>query len=197
MGNNSQSVRSANGHCPLVWPTLLIILLLFFISAHYRIHAARDANLAFNGYLDLTSAPSVGQTATLTLSLESNLAETAKVEIVFRLPNGVSPQSLPIFSQVYLPAFSFIQRRLLIQVDRPGNYPLQASVYATTSSGVPIVDHFYLHLQTSPSEANVSPEPLEHNSRDLQLQTQVQIQQGLAAEGLTVQGLLTYFNDNE
>ena len=197
MGNNSQSVRSANGHCPLVWPTLLIILLLFFISAHDRIHAARDANPTFNGYLDLTSAPSVGQTATLTLSLESNLAETAKVEIVFRLPNGVSPQSPPIFSQVYLPAFSFIQRSLLIQVDLPGNYPLQASVYATTGSGAPIVDHFYLHLQTSPSEANVSPEPLEHNSRDLQLQTQVQIQQGLAAEGLTVQGLLTYFNDNE
>ena len=135
MGNNSQSVRSANGHCPLVWPTLLIILLLFFISAHYRIHAARDANPAFNGYLDLTSAPSVGQTATLTLSLESNLAETAKVEIVFRLPNGVSLQSPPIFSQVYLPAFSFIQRSLLIQVDLPGNYPLQASVYATTRSG--------------------------------------------------------------
>ena len=197
MGNNSQPVRSANGQCPLVWPILLVILLLFFISAHYRVHAGRDANPAFNGYLDLTSAPSVGQTATLTLSLESNLAETAKVEIVFRLPNGVSPQSPSIFSQVYLPAFSFIQRSLLIQVDLPGNYPLQASVYATTSSGVPIVDHFYLHLQTSPSEANVSPEPLEHNSRDLQLQTEVQIQQGLAAEGLVVQGLLTYFNDNE
>ena len=197
MGNNSQPVRSANGQCPLVWPILLVILLLFFISAHYRVHAGRDANPAFNGYLDLTSAPSVGQTATLTLSLESNLAETAKVEIVFRLPNGVSPQSPSIFSQVYLPAFSFIQRSLLIQVDLPGNYPLQASVYATTSSGVPIVDHFYLHLQTSPSEANVSPEPLEHNSRDLQLQTKVQIQQGLAAEGLMVQGLLTYFNDNE
>ena len=197
MGNNSQPVRSANGQCPLVWPILLVILLLFFISAHYRVHAGRDANPAFNGYLDLTSAPSVGQTATLTLALESNLAETAKVEIVFRLPNGVSPQSPSIFSQVYLPAFSFIQRSLLIQVDLPGNYPLQASVYATTSSGVPIVDHFYLHLQTSPSEANVSPEPLEHNSRDLQLQTKVQIQQGLAAEGLMVQGLLTYFNDNE
>ena len=82
-----------------------VVYFLFFLS-YQLIYAGRDWRSYLNGHLDLTASPVVGQTATLRLRLESNLAESVKVEIVFRLPDGIIAE-LPelIESQVYLSAY--------------------------------------------------------------------------------------------
>ena len=64
------------------------VYFLAFLS-YQLIYAGRDWPSYLNGHLDLTASPLVGQTATLRLGLESNLAESVRVEIVFRLPDGI------------------------------------------------------------------------------------------------------------
>ena len=175
------------------------VYFLAFLS-YQLIYAGRDWPSYLNGHLDLTASPLVGQTATLRLGLESNLAESVRVEIVFRLPDGIIAE-LPelIESQVYLSAYGFSSSNLLIKVKRKGNYPLQASVYATTSIGRQFVDHFYLYLQTDLYSSKISNNPIEHehHNQDVILPTQVKIQPRLAGQGLVVNGHLQYFNDNQ
>ena len=187
MGNHSQTITSDKR---------IIVCLLIFLS-YQLVYAGRDHTRLLSGYLDLNSAPMVGQTATLALNLESNLDTSAKIEIIFRLPDGIYTE-LPklIKTQVYLPAYGFIRRSLPIQITLNGNYPLQASVYAVTSAGYQFVDHFYLYLQTDSTGASISLEPIEYHNQDLKIPTRVQIRPRLAGQGVMVNGQLEYFNDN-
>jgi hypothetical protein len=173
--------------------TVLSLLFPFPAAAHQRLRPK-----AFEGGLSLSRAPRVGGDATLTLSIGSNLSEAVKANILFRLPRGIRPQSQASFEGAYLPPHASRQYySVLIRVDKPGDYPLQASIYATLSSGRTVIQHFFTYLQTTRTDVEVGAEPFDSQVDNLFLQTQVKFRVfGVNTDGATVRGSIRYFDDN-
>ena len=154
---------------------------------------------AFNGTLHLTRAPRIGEDATIILSIRSNLPETNHARIQFRLPQGIFPRSPHVFNRVYFSPYTPDQKfSVLINVRKPGVYPLQASIYASLENSETVIEHFYTYLRVTSRYAQVSAVPFNESVDNLPLETHVRFRTFSAAAGeVTVRGSVVYFNDNE
>jgi len=142
----------------------------------------------------------MGDNATLLLSIRSNLPETAQAQIWFRLPRGLSPRSPDRLDRIYLPPYAANQQySVLIHVEKPGSYPLQASIYATLAGGRMVIQHFYTYLFVTPSQSRAGAEPFDEPMENLPLRTRVGAVRAFraAAGEVTVRGAVVYFDDNE
>ncbi|MBI1926030.1 hypothetical protein HYR99_17480, partial [Candidatus Poribacteria bacterium] len=181
-----------------------ILLIAFIFSfSHFLISPAwSDQRLrpkAFDGTLRLTHAPRMGDDTTLFLSIRSNLPETAQAQIWFRLPRGLSARSPDRLDRIYLPPYAANQQyTVLIHLDKPGSYPLQASIYATLAGGRMVIQHFYTYLFVTPSQSRAGAEPFDEPVENLPLKTRVGAVRAFRAvdAGVTVHGAIVYFDDN-
>ncbi|MDE0041142.1 MAG: hypothetical protein OXT74_03850, partial [Candidatus Poribacteria bacterium] len=189
---------------PHMYPRLLRFLILAILfcehisnlgSAHERIRLR-----PFEGDLRLTRAPRIGGSATLVLSIHSNLVESVHARILFHLPRGVVAETPDRFDNVYFPPEKTVQQQSVrLRVEAIGNYPLQASIYTTLPSGKNIAQHFYTYLLVTASDAEVGSEPFTERVGNSPVQTHVQ---SSTADGgddgaLIIRGSVLYFDDNE
>ena len=181
--------------------TFLILSILFcehisdLGSAHERIRLR-----AFEGELRLTKAPRIGGSATLILSIHSNLVESVHAQILFHLPRSIVAETPGRFDSVYFPPEKTIQRHSVrLRVEAAGSYSLQASIYSTSVSGKKIVQHFYTYLLVTASDAEFGSEPFNARVDNLPVQTHVQSSTAGGPDdvALTIRGSVSYFDDNE
>lgn len=184
---------------PRFLPLCLLVAVLWVGTPSSVLAHQRFQPRAFDGALHLTRPPRIGGNATLILSVGSNLPETVHARIWFRLPRGISSRSTDLFDDSYFPPYAPNQQySLRLHVEKPGNYPLQASIYATLPDGQTEIEHFYTYLLVTPSYAQVSPEPFDEPMDHRPLETRVQFRAfRAAAGGLTVRGSVVYFDDND
>ena len=202
---NAESLLSS-GHLTTspIFPRLVHFLILAILlcehtspfgNAHER-HRLKS----FDGRLYLTRAPRIGGSATLVLSIHSNLVESVHARILFRPPRGIVTESPNQFDDVYFPSKEAEQRySVRLRIKAPGNYPLQASIYTTSADGKRIVQHFYTYLLVTPNRAEIGSEPFNEEVRSLPLQTHVQLP-SISAQidnTLIIRGSVSYFDDNE
>ena len=190
MVSNVAAYHSCVMFCVLSFGLLFVPL----VSAHNRF-----VPKAFDGALRLSHAPRVGKDGTLTLSIRSNLPETAQAQIWFRLPKGTKPRSPDVFEQVYFPPYAQEQHySVLLHVEKPGNYPLQVSIYATLPNSKVVIAHFYTYLLVMPSHSEVGSEPFDQQMDGLFLETRARFRSFRANAGeVTIGGSVVYFDDNE
>ena len=189
---------------PHMYPRLLRFLILAILfcehisnlgSAHERIRLR-----PFEGDLRLTRAPRIGGSATLVLSIHSNLVESVHARILFHLPRGVVAETPDRFDNVYFPPEKTVQQHSVrLRVEAIGNYPLQASIYTTHPSGKNIAQHFYTYLLVTASDAEVGSVPFTERVGDSPVQTHVQSSTADGGDGsaLIIRGSVLYFDDNE
>ena len=153
----------------------------------------------FSGSLNFTQTPRIREDATLILSIRSNLPETIHARIQFRFPYGVSPRSPDFFNRLYFSPYAAAQNfSALINVQKPGVYPLQASIYAGLSNGKTVVEHFYTYLRVTSGHTQVSAVPFNEPVGNLPLNTNVRVRAFPGPPGeLTIRGSVVYFNDNK
>ncbi|MCH2575112.1 DUF2927 domain-containing protein [Candidatus Poribacteria bacterium] len=157
-------------------------------------HRNRSVQSLVEGQLKLSSSLRVGQSGTLTLYCFSRSNVALRGQIKFRLPKGIEALSQANFDQTYLPAYGQQQYQIAIRVGRVGHYPLQASFHFTETDGQKS-EHFYLYLQTTPSQAETAKHPLVNQQQNQQLQVGGLV--NLAAfGGLSLGGTINYYNDN-
>ena len=185
--------------CPApVYFLIVVILICGHISVLGRAHE-RSRLKAFEGSLNLTRAPRIGGSATLVLSVHSNLAESVGARILFHLPRGIVAESPDQFDDVYFPSQAKEQQHSIrLRVQDPGNYPLQASIHSVLPSGKNIAQHFYTYLHVTANDSEIGDKPFTEESANLPLQTKVQ---SLAAgvqddAALMIRGSVSYFDDN-
>ena len=186
-------IRSAPVHCfsvaILLWGQIPVLG-----NAHER-----SRPKAFEGRLHLTRAPRIGGSATLVLSSRSNLAESVNARILFHLPRGIVAESPDQFDNVYFPPDANERRHSIrLRVKDPGNYPLQASIYAIAPGGKNIAQHFYTYLLVTASDSEIGEAPFTEEAANLSLQTDVQSSSaGDKDDGaLIIRGSVSYFDDN-
>lgn len=183
----------------LVHLLVLAILLCEHISSIGNAHE-RHRLESFDGRLYLTRVPRLGGSATLVLSIHSNLVESVHARVLFHLPRGIGAESPIQFDSVYFPSREAEQRHSVrLRVKAPGNYPLQASIYTTSTDGKKIVQHFYTYLLVTSNRAEIGPEPFNEEVKNLPLQTHVQLPAipGQIDNALMIRGSVSYFDDNE
>lgn len=179
----------------------LVLWLSIFIFCAETLSSAsayqRRRPQAFKGSLRLTRAARVGKDATLIFSIKSNLLETIHARLQFRLPQGISSRSPVHFNRVYFPPNAPDQKfSVLINVKKPGVYPLQASIYAALANGQTIIEHFYLYLRAASGYALSSVVPFNQPLDKQILETHVQTRAFPGSVGeVTVRGSVVYFND--
>ena len=157
-------------------------------------HGNRSVRSLVEGQLELSSSLRVGQSGTLTFHFSSRSNVALRGQIKFRLPKGITTLSQASFDQTYLPAYGQQQYQVVIRVDHAGHYPLQASFQYTETDGQK-AEHFYLYLQTTPSQAEIARRPLVSQQQNQQLQVGGRV--NLAAfGGLSLGGTINYYNDN-
>ena len=175
---------------------LIVLFLLVFSSAN--VFAYRYYSPSVTGYLELAHTPTVGETSILTLSIQSKLDQNIVCQILFRLPRGITPQSPDAFDYVYLPSLSNAEFHIRVLIDKPGQYPLQASIYFLDSYNRPVAEHFYLYLHSSIASAEVLSYPPAQFSTDDIIQPNARKQRQIGQIGqVNVHGIVSYFNDNE
>ena len=187
-----------------IYPRLFKFLILAILScehisdlgsAHERIRLR-----AFEGELRLTKAPRIGGSATLVLSIHSNLVESVHARILFHLPHGIISESPDQFDRVYFPSQENEQQHSVrLRVEVPGHFPLQASIYTTLPSGKNIAQHFYTYLLVTASDAEIGSEPFNARVDNLPVETNVQSSTagGQDDRALIIRGSMSYFDDNE
>ena len=177
----------------------IAILLCEHISPFGYTHE-RHHFKSFDGRLHLTRAPRIGGSATLVLSIHSNLADSVHARILFRLPRGIVAESPIQFHDVYFPPKEAEQQyRVRLRVKKIGNFPLQASIYTTSVDGKRIVQHFYTYLLVTPTRAEIGAEPFKDEVGSFPLQTHAQLSSAPAKidGALLIRGTVSYFDDNE
>ena len=176
---------------------IAICLLYCSLSCMAYTHPShnRPVQSRIEGQLSLNAALRTSQVGTLTLSYKTKLNQTARGQLEFRLPKGVTPLSPVTFSSTYF-GIQEQRSRVSIRIDAPGHYPLQASLYSITSDGYETTEHFYLYLKTDPSQAEISPYPLISYQQNRELQSTGDLKP-LSANDISVGGKLTYYNDNQ
>ena len=175
-----------------------LIVLFLLAWGPTNISAYRHYSPSVNGHLELAYAPRVGENTTLILSIDSNLNKNIVCQVLFRLPRGITPQSPDAFDYVYLPTRSDTEFRVSFLVDKPGQYPLQASIYFTDLYNRPVAEHFYLYLRSSTASAEVLTYPPDRFSGGDILQSRVKQRHWAEQIGqVNVHGKVSYFNDNE
>ena len=166
-------------------------------SAHPQ-SASRSIFSPIEGQLSLSTPLRIGQPGTLIFSCYTSLEQSIQAEIEFRLPHGVEAESETVFNRVYLSPDGQTQCQVAIRVTEAGHYPLQASVYFITSSGLQGAEHFYLYLDSQPGRTRILPQPFSNQSFDQPMTVQGQIQRVIQAdEAISMSGTLSYFNDNQ
>ena len=178
---------------------ILAILLCEHISPFGYTHE-RHHFKSFDGRLHLTRAPRIGGSATLVLSIHSNLVESVHARILFHLPRGIVAESPNQFHDVYFPPKEAEQQySVRLRVKKTGNFPLQASIYTTSVDGKRIGQHFYTYLLVTPTRAEIGSEPFNDEVSSFPLQTHVQLSSAPAKidGALLIRGTVSYFDDNE
>ena len=154
---------------------------------------------AFEGGLLMTRAPRIGGSATLVLSIRSNLTESVGARILFHLPRGIVAESSDQFDDLYFPPQAKEQQHSIrLRVEAPGHYPLQASVYSVAPSGKNIAQHFYTYLLVTASDSATGDKPFTEDMANLPLQTDVQSSAAGVQDdaALMIRGSVSYFDDN-
>ena len=177
----------------------IAILLCEHISPFGYTHE-RHHFKSFDGRLHLTRAPRIGGSATLVLSIHSNLADSVHARILFHLPRGIDAESPNQFHDVYFPPKEAEQQySVRLRVKKTGNFPLQASIYTTSVDGKRIAQHFYTYLLVTPTRAEIGSEPFKDEVGSFPLQTHAQLSSAPAEidGALLIRGTVSYFDDNE
>ena len=187
-----------------IFPKLAHFLILAFLLCEHISPLGythdRHRFKSFDGRLRLTRAPRIGGSATLVLSIHSNLVEPVHARILFHLPQGIFAESPDLFHDVYFPPKEAEkQYSVRLRVKKLGNFPLQASIYTTSVDGKIIAQHFYTYLLVTPTRAEIGSKPFKDEVSSFPLQTHTQLSAAPAEiDGAPIiRGSVSYFDDNE
>ena len=182
----------------VILPFILICCIPVIVHAHEKSHAARERLLSFDGELSLSNPPRIGERATLTLEISSKISNPRPIEVVFRLPDGLTAHSQSTFANQLLPLNTAQNYLVEIQVGQVGVYTIQASTY-WTENGSTKAQHFYTYLAVNQNGSQVSKAsiPPTYSQRLEPLRGKRLNRTLVDTQKVLVQGQIRYFDDNK
>jgi hypothetical protein len=182
----------------VILPFILIYCIPVIVRAHEKSHAARERLLRFDGELSLSNPPRIGERSTLTLEISSKISNSRPIEVVFRLPDGLTAHSQSTFANQLLPLNAAQNYSVEIQVGQVGVYTIQASTY-WTENGSTKAQHFYTYLAVNQHGSQVSevPVPPTYSPRLEPLRGKRLNRTLVDTQKVLVQGQIRYFDDNQ
>ena len=182
----------------VILPFILIYCIPVIVRAHEKSHAARERLLRFDGELSLSNPPRIGERSTLTLEIASKISNSRPIEVVFRLPDGLTAHSQSTFANQLLPLNAAQNYSVEIQVGQVGVYTIQASTY-WTENGSTKAQHFYTYLAVNQHGSQVSavPVPPTYSQRLEPLRRKRLNRTLVDTQKVLVRGQIRYFDDNQ
>ena len=182
----------------VILPFILICCIPVIVHAHEKSHAARERLLSFDGELSLSNPPRIGERATLTLEISSKISNPRPIEVVFRLPDGLTAHSQSTFANQLLPLNTAQSYSVEIQGRQVGVYTIQASTY-WTENGSTKAQHFYTYLAVNQHGSQVSKAsiPPTYSQRLEPLRGKRLNRTLVDTQKVLVQGQIRYFDDNQ
>jgi len=177
----------------------VLVLILLIIPLLSQASSPSKQNF-FDGKLSLSNAPSVGQKAIITLDLTDVSGNCNATKIKFNVPGGVSILSRSIFRESSFVKGLSRQYTAEIEVFEEGIYALQASVYFEISKDRYDVEYFFTYLVAGKANSWIA-DSVDHltqtkNGIDFHIQKLAPSKSTNAMGTLSLQGYITYYNDN-
>lgn len=149
----------------------------------------------FEGRLSISPIPRIGEETTLQIDLMPLFNQIDRVDVIFRLPSGVTSLSTTQFLDQLVSQSSFSQYSVIIRINRKGRYVFQASLYFRLANGREETEHFFAYLLVSRYGSQLGNMPFDTPEREPLTRQYLFFRRRIPGI-ININGNMTYYDDN-